>query len=71
MAKRRSGQTVHRLALSPQEAAQALGLGVWTVQKLLRQGKLPYKKAGRRVLIPVSALEVFLNGEEVKDAASR
>jgi len=64
-------QVVSRMALSPQEVAEALGVGLWTVQKLLREGKLPYRRAGKRILIPITALEAFLNGEEVKNAASR
>lgn len=63
-------QVVNRMALSPQEAAEALGIGLWTVQRLLREGRLPYRRAGKRILIPITALEAFLNGEEVRNAAS-
>jgi len=60
-----------RLAFSPKEAANRLGISVFTLHKLLKEGHIRYTRAGRRILIPVSALEAFLNGEEVKDAASR
>jgi excisionase family DNA binding protein len=60
-----------KIAISPQEAADILGVSLPTVRKLLFTGRIRFARAGRRILIPVSALEAFLNGEEVKDAASR
>ena len=60
-----------KMAISPQEAADILGVSLPTVRKLLFTGRIRFARAGRRILIPVSALEAFLNGEEVKDAASR
>jgi excisionase family DNA binding protein len=67
-----SGRLMDRkIAISPQEAADILGVSLPTVRKLLFTGRIRFARAGRRILIPVSALEAFLNGEEVKDAASR
>ncbi|WP_081593788.1 excisionase family DNA-binding protein [Thermus oshimai] len=67
-----SGRLMDRkMALSPQEAADILGVSLPTVRKLLFTGRIRFARAGRRILIPVSALEAFLNGEEVKNAASR
>lgn len=45
-------------ALSPKEAAAWLGVSVDTVERLLRDGRIPYVRLGPRVRrIPVSALE--------------
>ncbi|MGC8876837.1 helix-turn-helix domain-containing protein [Thermus sp.] len=59
-----------KLALSPQEAAELLGVSLPTVRKLLFMGRIRFTRAGRRILIPIAALEAFLNGEEVGNAAS-
>ena len=49
-----------KLALSPGEAAEALGLSRQKVYDLLNVGELPFKKVGTRTLIPVAAIETFL-----------
>jgi excisionase family DNA binding protein len=50
----------NRLAYSPQEAADALGLCLNTVYNLIHNGKLPYVKINRRLLIPRADLEALL-----------
>lgn len=54
-------RSVPVLALSMDEAAEALNLGSRKVWSLCRAGKLPHVKVGRRVLIPVAALERYLD----------
>lgn len=53
-----------RLALSPEEAAESLGLGKSTVYKLIRAGVIPTTRLGggkgARLLVPVAALEKLL-----------
>lgn len=49
-----------RYTCSAREAAQALGLGRSTTYELLRSGELPSIRVGRRVLIPLAALEGFI-----------
>lgn len=45
------------LMVSRERAADLLGICVAHVDKLLRAGELPYKKFGRRVLVPLSAVQ--------------
>jgi excisionase family DNA binding protein len=51
---------VPRLALSLREAAQATGLSERTIKELSRANQIPLVRVGRRVLVPVAALEVWL-----------
>jgi excisionase family DNA binding protein len=52
-----------RLAYSPEEAAELLGISRELVHDLLRTGQLGSVKAGRRRLIGKHHLEEFLAGE--------
>ena len=52
-----------RLAYSPDEAAELLGISTELVHDLLRTGQLGSVKAGRRRLIARHHLEAFLAGE--------
>ena len=52
-----------RLAFSPEEAAELLGISRELVHDLLRTGQLGSVKAGRRRLIAKHHLEAFLAGE--------
>ena len=52
-----------RLAYSPDEAAELLGISKELVHDLLRTGQLGSVKAGRRRLIAKRHLEAFLAGE--------
>lgn len=52
-----------RLAYSPDEAAELLGISRKLVHDLLRTGQLGSVKAGRRRLIGKHHLEAFLAGE--------
>ena len=46
-----------QLTIGVKDAAASIGISPWTIRKLLRQGKLPFVRVGRRVLIEPSALE--------------
>lgn len=52
-----------RLAYSPDEAAELLGISRELVHELLRTGQLGSVKAGRRRLIAKHHLETFLAGK--------
>jgi excisionase family DNA binding protein len=52
-----------RLAYSPDEAAELLGISRELVHDLLRTGQLGSRKAGRRRLIAKHHLEAFLASE--------
>ena len=55
---------IEKLAYSIDEAAAALSLSRSAVKALLYTGKLKYKQAGRRKLIPRWALDEFLSGAD-------
>jgi excisionase family DNA binding protein len=52
-----------RLAYSPEEAAELLGISRELIHDLLRTGQIGSVKAGRRRLIGKHHLEAFLAGE--------
>lgn len=54
-----------RLTRKPEEAAPMLGVGRNGVYELIRAGRLRSIKVGRKILIPLSAIEEFLSGEGV------
>jgi len=56
--------TNRKLAYSVPEAAEVLGVHTNTVWHYVWSGEIPSRKLGRRVLIPASALEAWLDGGE-------
>ena len=54
---------VPKLALSIAEAADALALSARTVEELVKLGRLPVVRVGRRVLLPVAGLQTWLDTE--------
>ncbi len=57
----------NKLAYSPAEAAQALGIGRSTIFDLMKNGQLRRVKIGAKTVIPRSSLEALL--AESPDAA--
>ena len=55
-----SSETVAPLAYDPVTAAQLLGVSRATVDRLIKDGQLRAKRAGRRVLITEAAIREFL-----------
>ena len=53
-----------RLALHVIEVARVLGLGVTKTRELVTAGEIRSVRVGRRILIPVSALEQFLEEQQ-------
>lgn len=52
-----------RLTRKPEEVGQILGIGRNGVYDLLREKKLRSINVGRKILIPLSAIEEFLAGQ--------
>jgi excisionase family DNA binding protein len=50
-----------RLALTPEEAAEAIGVGRTTIYELLAGGKIASIRVGRRRVVPVRSIEAFLD----------
>jgi excisionase family DNA binding protein len=48
------------LAVSVQEAAEMLGVSVFTVRRNIRKGLLRAVRIGRRVVVPVESLRALL-----------
>jgi excisionase family DNA binding protein len=53
---------MEKCALSVKETAQALGISESLTRSLIRRQELPSLPVGRRVLVPVVALERLLGG---------
>jgi excisionase family DNA binding protein len=51
---------MHALLVSITEAGRVIGVGRTTVYDLIRRGTLPAVHVGRRVLVPVDALEEYV-----------
>lgn len=51
------------LLISVEEAAQLLSIGRNTAYELIRQGRLPHIRLGRRVLVPRFGLEQWIAQE--------
>lgn len=51
-----------RLTRKPEETGPMLGIGRCGVYALIRSGELRHIKVGRKILIPLSAIDEFLNG---------
>lgn len=60
---------VEKLALSPNEAAEALGISRRTLDDYSRKGLIPRKNVGKRVLFPIEGLRAFLNAPEMESAS--
>ena len=53
------------LAVGVPEAARRLGLSTRTVATLIARRELPSRKVGRRRIIPVAALEIFIGTDHL------
>ena len=49
-----------RLAISVRETAAAMGISRFLVMEMIRTGTLRYKRLGRRIIIPVEAIDEWL-----------
>ena len=49
------------------EAAEIMRVSIWTVRGWLRDGKLPRRRAGSRVLIAKSAIAAFVDKSTLED----
>ncbi len=54
-----------RKTITVDEAAKALGIGRNTAYEAVRRGEIPSIKIGKRLLVPVVALERMLTDEAV------
>jgi excisionase family DNA binding protein len=60
-----------RTTLTVAETAELLGISRWLVQQAVRNGSLPSRRVGRRILIPRIRLDAWLAGQDgVPDSAA-
>ena len=52
--------------LSPKQAAEELGVSIWSIYRLIRKGDLVAIRVGRLLRIPESSLEAFLDLKRVR-----
>ena len=60
---------MEKVCLTPEQAAQALGVGRTFMYSLLASGRIESIKLGRRRLIPTDALERLVAEERERQAA--
>lgn len=51
-----------RLTLTVEEAAVVLGISRGLAYDLVRRGEIPHLRLGRRLVVPVRAIEALLEG---------
>ena len=49
------------LAMSPQDAARAIGISRSSLYRLMKQGRIRSVKLGRRTLVPTSELSALID----------
>lgn len=50
-----------KLALDIKESSKAVGIGTTNLRKMCREKEIPSYKFGKKIMIPVKALEEFIN----------
>lgn len=68
--RREPTDPVPRIALRPQEAADALGVSISTFERLAKAGKIPRIKEGNVVLYRVASLEAWAAQREQCDGGA-
>jgi len=51
------------LLIPVSRAAERVSLSAKTIRKLIKQGKFPYKRVGRKLLVPTAALEAWARAD--------
>lgn len=54
-------ETIEKGVYNRKETAVYLGMAENTLLKLLNNGTIPHIRAGRRILVPIKALDEWLN----------
>lgn len=58
-----------RLGISPEEFSEATGLGRTSTYLAIGRGEIPIKRIGRRLIIPLAALDQWLSKYDNANAA--
>jgi excisionase family DNA binding protein len=62
------GQQQRRLTLTVEEAAERLGISRAHAYEAVREGEIPSIRIGRRILVPIAALDKLLGSAMPEDA---
>lgn len=57
--------TEKRLGYSLEEFAAAIGIGRTLVYQAAQRGEIPTRRIGRRLIVPVAALDAWFSGDDV------
>lgn len=49
-----------KLALDIKESSEAIGVGTTNLRKMVKEGRIPSYKEGKKIMIPVVALEKWV-----------
>ena len=60
-------KSVEQIAVTPADAAKMLGISERTLWALTKNGLIPHRRVGKRILYSVEALKAFVAGEEKKE----
>ncbi len=55
--------TLEKLAMSVEEVAKSIGVSTTTIYKLVKEGKIPHKKIGGRIVFHRNSIESWLQDE--------
>lgn len=61
--------TIEPLAVNLREGAKTLGIGRDSMLELIHSGRVRHVRVGKRIVIPVTALQAFLEGREQEGRA--
>lgn len=56
-------QPIERTGLTPEEAAESMGLGLTNTYAVIREKKLGVVRRGRKIIVPVDEIRAFLRRE--------
>jgi excisionase family DNA binding protein len=50
--------------MSPEETAEALGVSLSSIYRGVRDGRIPHRRLGRRIILNPAAVEAWARGED-------
>jgi excisionase family DNA binding protein len=56
-----------QIMLTIEQASRLLGATPWAIRRMLYAGELPYKRAGKRNVIPRAALEDYASRDLIRE----
>jgi excisionase family DNA binding protein len=63
--------TPHKILFSKKDAAHALSISLRSLEYLIARKELPTRHIGKRVLVPIAALQQFARRDHTKNPAAK